>query len=108
MQSDDVGVGRRYDGQMKREHVTPDDRDRTADAIVAGIAELEFVGTLQAPPSILVASEADFLYRNRPVEQLHAFRFAGPARALQRDIARAQAVLPEPRGEEEYTEDREF
>src|SRR5882724_588226 len=93
---------------MQGQQLPANYRDRASDAVIAGIAEFEFVSALQTPAPFVIASEPDLLHGDRPVEQLHALGFAGPAGAVEGNIPRAQAVQPEPAGSEKDKEGGEL
>jgi hypothetical protein len=93
MQPDDTGGRRRDDRKIERQQPPSNHGYGSFYAVVTCIAELEFVSTLESPSPLFVASEPDPLHGDRPVQQLHAFGFAGFACAVQGDIARAQITI---------------
>src|SRR5262245_44150529 len=81
--------------EMKVEQLPAQHHNGAMAAVVAGVGELEGVGTRELELPVLVAPQAQAREGHRVIEELQVVALAGGAAGLQRALARAQAVQPE-------------
>src|SRR5690242_5514384 len=93
---------------VEHDHCPTEQDDAAFATVIARVAELELVRALKLEVTCVIAAEADARDRYSIVEEHQSFRFAGPARRLNRRFAHVKTVEPEPGAHGEHDDKNQF
>lgn len=93
--------GYRTRPDIEHEYLMSKQDDAARTTVVAGIAEFEGVNAAQCKRTLVVSNGPEAAKGNRVVEKLQALGLAGLAGRGNSDIARLEAIQPEP-GRRQY------